>query len=378
MALEGGEDASRIFEGRIVARPPQGNGLDLPMPTIGVAKSLHASVPAGTRGIMRTAGLAGSLRPTVPTTRPVPVRKFLILFAVVLLSACSQQQIVNDLTTDKGYRLSSNIVFDSTTGLKLDIYSPANAANAPVVLFFFGGRWAEGNKEQYKFVGQALASRGIVAVIPDQRLYPQVRYPKFLQDNARAVRWIREQIAQYGGDPGRLVLLGHSSGAYNAVMLTLKDDLLKQVGGDRTWIRGTIGLSGPYDFLPITDPDLRDLFGAPENYDQTQPVLYPDGKNPPMLLMHGQDDQIVYVKNTESLAARISAANGPVETVIYPKMSHRKMIASIATSSVVKIAVGESDVGYYINDFVKRVTSATAKPVQPPAPGGLQTIIPQP
>lgn len=344
----------------------------------GPASGTAAASAGSARGIMRAAGPAAASRLTVSTTRPVPVRKLLILFTVFLMSACSQQQIVNDLTTDKGYRLASNIAFDSTTGLALDVYSPANAARAPVVVFFFGGRWAEGSKEQYKFVGQALADRGIVAVIPNQRLYPQVRYPKFLQDNARAVRWTREQIAQYGGDPNRIVLLGHSSGAYNAVMLTLKDDLLKQVGGDRTWIRGTIGLSGPYDFLPITDPDLRDLFGAPEYYDQTQPVLYPDGKNPPILLMHGQDDQIVYVKNTESLAARISAANGPVETVIYPKMSHRKMIASIATSSVVKLAVGQSDVGYYINDFVKRVTSASAKPVAPPAPGGLETIVPQP
>ncbi|WP_439640322.1 alpha/beta hydrolase [Nevskia sp.] len=306
------------------------------------------------------------------------VRKFLLLFVALLLSACSGQQIVNDLTSEKGYGLSSNIVFDSTTGLKLDIYSPAGASGAPVVIFFHGGRWSEGKKEDYKFVGQALAARGMVAVIPDFRQYPQVRYPKFLQDNARAVRWVRDQVTQYGGDPGKIVLLGHSSGAYNAAMLTLNPELLKAVGGDRTWLRGTIGLAGPYDFLPITDPDLRDIFGAPENYDQTQPVLYPDGKNPPMLLMHGQDDEIVLVRNTESLAARIQQANGPVETVIYPKMSHRKIIASVATSSIVQIAVGQSDVAFYINDFVKRTTSAAAKPVPPPAPGGLQTIVPTP
>lgn len=306
------------------------------------------------------------------------VRKFLLLFVALLLSACTGQQIVNDLTSEKGYGLSSNIVFDSTTGLKLDIYSPAGASGAPVVIFFHGGRWSEGKKEDYKFVGQALAARGMVAVIPDFRQYPQVRYPKFLQDNARAVRWVRDQVIQYGGDPGKIVLLGHSSGAYNAAMLTLNPELLKAVGGDRTWLRGTIGLAGPYDFLPITDPDLRDIFGAPENYDQTQPVLYPDGKNPPMLLMHGQDDEIVLVRNTESLAARIQQANGPVETVIYPKMSHRKIIASVATSSIVQIAVGQSDVAFYINDFVKRTTSAAAKPVQPPAPGGLQTIVPTP
>ncbi len=307
------------------------------------------------------------------------MRKILTLIAaLLLLTACTSQQLVNDLTPEKGYRISSNVGFDAVTGLQLDVYSPNGAANAPVVVFFYGGRWQEGSKDDFKFVGQALAARGFVAVLPNYRLYPQVRYPAFLTDSAKAVKWVRGQINQYGGDPGKIVLMGHSAGAYNAAMLTLNSELMKSVGGDRAWIRGMIGLAGPYDFLPITDPDLRDLFGAPENYEQTQPVMYPDGRNPPMLLMHGQDDKIVSSSNSENLAARIQKANGPVETVIYPEMSHRKILATLASASLVKLAVGQSDVMFYVNDFVKRITSANApRPLQE-APGGLQTIVPTP
>ncbi|WP_022978041.1 alpha/beta hydrolase [Nevskia ramosa] len=309
-----------------------------------------------------------------------PISSLILSFfaALLLLSACSGQQLANDLTPDKGYRLSSNVGFDAATGLQLDVYSPNGVANAPVVVFFFGGRWQEGSKEAYKFVGQALAARGFVAVLPNYRLYPQVRYPSFLTDNAKAVKWVHSQIAQYGGDPTKIVVMGHSSGAYNAAMLTLNPALMKSVGGDRAWIRAMIGLAGPYDFLPLTDPDLRDLFGAPENYDQTQPMMYADGTNPPMLLMHGQDDKTVFSTNTEHLAARIQRANGPVETVIYPEMSHRKIIATLATSSLIKFAVGQSDVMFYVNDFVKRNTGANAPKPRQEAPGGLQTIVPTP
>ena len=294
--------------------------------------------------------------------------------ALWLLSACSGQEVLNRITSDEGYTLSSNIGFDDSSTLKLDVYMPVNARNAPVVVFFFGGRWEEGSKEQYKFVGQALAARGMVAVLPNYRLYPQVKFPGFLIDNAKAVRWAHVNAARYGGDPNRIVVMGHSAGAYNAAMLALNPDFMKAAGGDRSWLRGMIGLAGPYDFLPITDPDLRDLFGPPESYDQTQPVLFADGHNPPMLLMHGEDDETVFAKNSHSLAARIERAGGPVETVFYPKMSHSKIIATLATASLAKLAVGESDVMFYVNDFVRRVTSGAA--AKPASSSSLQTIVP--
>ena len=292
-----------------------------------------------------------------------------VLASLLALSACSSREYLNDTASDSGYRLSQNVVYDDATGLRLDVYTPQDANQAPVVVFFFGGRWAEGSKEQYKFVGQALAARGFVAVIANTRLYPQVRYPLFLYDSAKAVAWTHSHIAAYGGSPGRIVLMGHSSGAYNAAMLTLDPEFLLSAGGNRTWVRGMIGLAGPYDFLPITDPDLRDLFGAPENYEKTQPVFYVDGNNPPMLLVHGAKDETINVDNTNKLFDRIKRANGSVEKEIYTDLNHSRILDVIATRWQ-----NYADVMDKIDAFVRRVTVGEAPSAVQPS--SIQTYVP--
>lgn len=292
--------------------------------------------------------------------------------AMLGLGGCSGPAVLNSITPDDTYKLASNVVYDSTTGMKLDVYTPLNvAANAPVVVFILGGRWEQGttySKEKYRFVGEALAAKGFVAMIPDYRLYPQVKYPAFVDDCAHAVVWAHANARHYGGDAGKLVVLGHSAGAYNAAMLALDPAFMKRAGGERAWLRGMIGLAGPYDFLPITDPDLRDIFGPPENFESTQPILYADGSNPPMLLMAGEDDDVVLVKNTLNLYDRIKHNNGIVDKVIYPHLSHTKIVASLATR-----LQGEADVMKYVASFVERVSNAQTKPDN----YGIQTTVPQ-
>jgi acetyl esterase/lipase len=280
---------------------------------------------------------------------------------------------LNTFTPDSGYRLATNIVFESENQLRLDVYTPDSAHNAPVVIFFFGegDRWTQGIKEDYQFVGQALAARGFVVVIPNYRLYPTVRFPAFLYDNANAVLWAHEHIAAYGGDPGKLVVMGHGAGAYNAAMLALDPEILHHVGGDRSWLRGMIGLAGPYDFLPIVDPDLRDLFGPPERFEQTQPTNYVDGRNPPMLLMSGIDDQVISVQNTRTLADRVAKAGGSAETVLYPKMSHRWILLVLSST-----LGGKADVVDHISQFV---TQCTTGPPKAPSggPQGIAAPVPE-
>ncbi len=303
-------------------------------------------------------------------TKEVPVRAlFLVLASLLALSACSSRTYLNDMAPDSGYSLSQNVVFDDATGLKLDIYAPRGANQAPVVVFFFGGRWSEGAKEQYKFVGQALAARGIVAVIPNRRLYPRVHFPDFLYDAAKAVVWTHTHIASYGGSPSQIVLMGHSSGAYDAAMLALNPELLLREGGNRTWVRGMVGLAGPYDFLPITDPDLRDLFGPPENYDKTQPVFYVDGTNPPLLLMHGGKDKTIDVANTNKLFERVKRANGAAEKVIYPDLDQSRILDVVATNWQ-----SRADVMSQIDSFVRRVT--VGNPPSAVQPSSIQTYVP--
>ncbi|MGQ0697340.1 MAG: alpha/beta hydrolase [Panacagrimonas sp.] len=286
-----------------------------------------------------------------------------LLAPLVLLGAltgCSGQKMLNTLTPSRGYDLASNLVYDQNRTLRLDIYTPRGVKNAPVVVFFYGGRWSEGSKDNYKFVGEALASRGFVAVLPDYRLYPAVRFPEFVHDAANSVAWVHSHVNTYGGDPEKIFVMGHSSGAHIAAMLVLKQEFMANAGGSRTWLRGMIGLAGPYDFLPITDPQLRDVFAPPEKFELSQPILFTEGDNPPMLLMHGEDDEIVWVKNTRNLAEAVKKAGGPIETVIYPKMSHSFILSSLA-----KPLRGQTDVIQHLSEFVIRWAKAPSGARQP-------------
>lgn len=292
------------------------------------------------------------------------------LMALFVLTGCSSRQVLNSLTPSRGYDLASNLVYDSGKNLRLDVYTPQGASNAPVVVFFYGGRWTDGSKDQYKFIGEALASRGFVAVLANYRLYPSVRFPEFVKDGARAVAWARDHVTTYGGSPDKLFVMGHSSGAHIAAMLTVREEYLAGAGGSRSWLRGMIGLAGPYDFLPITDPTLRDVFGPPEQFQQSQPVLFVEGDNPPVLLMHGEDDEIVEVRNTRSLADAIKRAGGPIETVIYPKMGHQLIVNSLG-----KPLRGQTDVIQHVSEFVNRWSAVPRSAVRPAADEtGIQAV----
>ncbi len=187
---------------------------------------------------------------------------------------------------DAGGKLAArDLPFGPQPRNKLDVYVPVAAGEAaPVLVFFYGGSWDSGSKDDYAFVGQALAAQGFVTVLPDYRLYPQVRFPDFLHDGAAAIAWVRDHIAAYGGDPRRIVLAGHSAGAYNAVMLGMDPRYLEAAGVDPKSIRAVAGLSGPYDFLPLdTDTTIR-VFGQAADLPATQPVNFVGPLSPPAFL----------------------------------------------------------------------------------------------
>ncbi len=212
----------------------------------------------------------------------------------------------------------------------LDVYLPP-VRPAPVVFFIYGGGWEAGDRADYYFLGAAFAARGYLTVIADYRLWPQVRFPAFLEDGAQALRWTLDHVAELGGDPGRLALMGHSAGAYNAAMLTLDRRWLGAVGLDpRGAVAGMIGLAGPYDFLPLRSPMLRDLFGPADQLPLTQPINFATPDAPPLWLAAGADDQTVDPGNTRRLAARLGAIGGRVSETIYKRIDHYTLIGAIA------------------------------------------------
>ncbi|WP_445179909.1 alpha/beta hydrolase [Pseudomonas sp. McL0111] len=248
------------------------------------------------------------------------------------VSACSPVKILNALTPDSTFDKTAGIAYGEDPRQKLDVYVPRHPLkDAPVVVFFYGGSWNSGAREDYTFVGEALASRGIYAVLADYRLYPQVRYPLFLEDGARAVAWTKAHIREYSGNPQRLYLMGHSSGAYNAAMLALDADLLRAVGMSPADISGWIGLAGPYDFLPIKNPDVRPVFFWPDSPPQSQPINHVSRGAPPALLIAANEDDLVNpVRNTGGLARKLREYGVPVQDLYYSRPSHVTLVATLS------------------------------------------------
>jgi acetyl esterase/lipase len=226
----------------------------------------------------------------------------------------------------------SDIAYGAESEQKLDIYLPNDAGPTQhdVVVFFYGGRWTNGAKEDYRFVGMALAEQGFVVVIPNYRKYPQVHFPVFVQDGAKALAWVYDNINDYHGAQGRINVAGHSAGALIGALLAADERYLSGEHKNRTdIIHSFVGLAGPYDFTP-DEPDLKDMFGPPENYPQMQATTFIDGKQPPMLLLYGAKDTTVKPYNLENLLQRIKDKGGYVRSIIYPDIDHIDIIVALS------------------------------------------------
>ncbi len=258
-------------------------------------------------------------------------------------------RVLNALTSRAGYTIERDIAYGDLPRQKLDIYLPDTVdADTPVVVFFYGGGWNSGSRDGYLFVGQSLATTGMIVVIPDYRLYPEVVFPAFVEDAAKAVAFTRARIARPDGSTPPLFLAGHSAGAQIAALLNLDAHYLRDAGLPASAIAGMIGLSGPYDFLPLEEEIYRKTF--PEAVRAaSQPIAFVDGDEPPMLLLAGDADQTVRPANTTRLAAAIEAKGGSVETKIYPGIRHIDTLAALARATPWK----KPDVRQQIIDFVQ-------------------------
>jgi acetyl esterase/lipase len=270
-------------------------------------------------------------------------RRFLGARLPAILAACSPVTVLNALAPAAGITETRDISYAPGPRHQLDIYAPARRpphgplpdqpAPPPVVVFIYGGRWNDGDKSRYRFVAAELASRGYLVVVPDYRLYPEVRFPAFLQDNAAAIAWTKANVARYGGDPHRIFLMGHSAGAYNVAMLTLDRQWLAACGLDPDHdLKGMIGLAGPYDFLPLNDLELEIIFAPSGDLRLSQPITFARAQAPPMFLAAGAADQTVRPANTEHLAAAIRRHGGQIEARIYPGVDHIRIIGAMAGS----------------------------------------------
>ena len=227
-------------------------------------------------------------------------------------------------------RIGKDLAFGSN-GQTLDVWRPVGpVVKRPVVIFWYGGGWYKGNRRAYGFAARAFAKAGFVVVVPDYRKVPQIRFPAMLQDGADAVKWTRDHIGEFGGDPAQIVLSGHSAGAYTVAMLTLDQRWLKAVGVDPRIVKAAAPLCGPYDFYPWTSDSARDAFKGAADPAMTQPITFARADAPPMLLVTGTADTTVRPRNAIHLAARLKTLGGRVELINYPNQTHEGVVMALS------------------------------------------------
>jgi acetyl esterase/lipase len=251
-----------------------------------------------------------------------------------LAAACSPASVFNQVALLRARpRVTRGVAYGPGPRGRLDIYRPRGEAPGghPVVVFYYGGSWNSGERGLYSFLGAAMAEQGYVTVVPDYRLYPEVRFPDFLKDNAEALQWVARNAAAHGGDPGRLALMGHSAGAYNAMMLGLDREWLAKAQLDPSLVKAVVGLAGPYDFYPYKVAATQETFGAWPDPAQTQPITFVRKDAPAVFVANGLADVTVGPHNARNLAARLRSAGATaVEERYYPKVNHTDILTALS------------------------------------------------
>ncbi len=256
----------------------------------------------------------------------------LIIAAVIGFGGYAYRTALLDrITSRTGYHVKRDIRYaDGSARRTLDLYLPDHPGeNAPIIVFFHGGDWMHGTKNIYRFVAQPFASRGFMVAIPCYRLYPETAFPGFVEDAALAVAHLWRSQMRADGSPRPFVLMGHSAGAHIAALLATDLRYLDAVGvpGDQLW--GLIGISGAYDFMPLTDHKYEGVFPA-DKRDESQPIRFVDGSEAPALLITGAPDQKVDIGNTFRFMHRIEEKGGKVTQRTYPGVSHTGTISALA------------------------------------------------
>lgn len=259
-----------------------------------------------------------------------------------------------------GERVAEGIGYGSEPIQRVDVYAPVARGDAPlpVVIWFHGGGWNNGGRRQYAFAGRAFSGQGFVTVVVGYRLAEEGKFPHFMEDAAAAIRWTHANIARYGGDPERMVLAGHSAGGHIVALAALDEQWLGALAEPSGAIRGVIGIAGAYDFLPFKpDGSAQKYLGHVRPLSRTQPVAYVRADAPPMLLLWGDADTLVYRRNIESLTARQRAAGGTVESKIYPGIDHSEIVMALSRPFRTRAPVLAEAV-----EFARRVTSDQPNP----------------
>jgi acetyl esterase/lipase len=267
---------------------------------------------------------------------------FGVMLSSVIVAACSfsPTKMLTAISSMRGVTITKDLHYGTDPRQALDIYQPDqdtvkpethHIGGLPVVIFIYGGSWQSGDKEGYGFVGRSFAQAGYVSVVIDYRLAPKSVYPDYVNDSVSAISWVYQHIAQYGGNPNEIFVMGHSAGAFNAVAAVDDERFWKNSHVPTSAIKGVIGLAGPYSYDFRDYPDSRDAFPANGNPEAIMPDTHVRSDAPPNYLLTAENDKLVGIKNFMKMKRGLERANVPLETGVVPKLNHITMIVAMAT-----------------------------------------------
>ncbi len=260
-----------------------------------------------------------------------------LLVAVALLSQAQAQDV------------KRNIPYANPTLERqvLDVYSPREAKNLPVVFWIHGGGWQTGDKSSVQIKPKAFTEKEFIFVSTNYRLLPSVDMGTIIRDIAKSIHWVHDHIAEYGGDPNRLFVMGHSAGAQLAALICIDDRYLKAEGLSLTLLKGCVPVDGDtYDVPAIieTAETRRRVHGLPQaKYGHREKFGYDPAKHrdfsavthvakdkgiPPFLILHVAEHPDTSAQ-AQRLANALKEAGVPVTVFGGRETTHNKINADL-------------------------------------------------
>lgn len=282
------------------------------------------------------------------------LRRGFIVMLSTLLAACSAVglKVVNTPSyLFSNHHVTRDISYGNAPHQLLDLYVPqADIENkGQLVVFIYGGSWTSGAKENYYFVADALTSAGYTVAIPDYIKFPAAAFPSFVEDVALSIAWLSSNMQGFAAT-NEMILMGHSAGAHTGALLISDPTYLAAHQLQIDSVSAFIGIAGPYSFIP-KEKKFRDIFANLEDFQEMQALHYVQGLEPPMLLLHGDEDTTVLLRNSEEFAAKVNTMGGTAETQVYSGQGHVSPVLGLS-----RIFDRDNSVRTDILEFLQRVT----------------------
>ncbi len=238
----------------------------------------------------------------------------------------------------------------------LDVYYPRDSKEQnSVLIFIHGGAWNSGKKETYWWLGRNMANKNVVTVVINYTLSPEATYPKMASECASAVKWVQSNIAQYGGNPDKIFLMGHSAGGHLAALIDADPQYFKSAG-----------ISNPVKGVILNDTfglDMFEYLGSAEQGDQTNSFLYTFSKDKetwkkgspltyfqnvksPYLIFTGEKTYPSIKMQSERISKLLIAKKIPTEHYIIKNKKHVAMIG--------QMVFGWNSLYKYITTFINK------------------------